>query len=533
MKRSIFTVGLVLYTLLVVAQKKPENGWHLKDYTADGYYGISLDQAYLFLHEKGIMPRSIVVALLDNGIDTSHEDLVSVLWENRSEIAGNRLDDDKNGYVDDIHGWNFLGGMSGDVTIITSEWTRVYWRYKTKYDGVSIDTTLLSPYQKYEYELWVKARSGIVGSAPSKGHLDTMSNYVGNVVFCDSIIQLILNKSVYDKATLASWMPAQERQIALKEYMLGVFELFNTDDLNSVTIVRELKNYLAGEELKAMNEKVAPIDNRHTLTGNDDTNPGTFTYGNNNIWAGETFHGTHVAGIVGAERKNGKGIDGIADAARLMSIRVTAIGDEYDKDIAAGIRYATDNGARVINMSFGKSLSPDKRMIDDAVKYAANKDVLIIHGAGNSARDINGYNNFPNPRFLCSDSVASNWITVGASDCNGNMASFSNYGDKIVDLFAPGVSIYSTMSGEVPYGTLDGTSMASPMVAGVAALLRSYFPSLTAAETKKIIVKSVTIPIQLNDSTSNEQKGLANRCVSGGIVNAYAAVILAYDLSKL
>ena len=532
-KRVFFLLGLLIYSSVLAAQKMPENGWHLKDYSTDGYYGISLERAYAFLREKGIKPHSIIIGVLDTGIDTAHEDLTSVLWRNKSEIGGNRLDDDDNGYVDDIHGWNFLGGASGNVMTTTSEWARVYWRYKTKFDGKSIDTNSLTRVQKYEYALWLKARSGVVGGALSKGRLDTMRNYISNIVFCDSVLQILLDKHVYDKTTLANWQPALKREIAVKDFMLDAFEQFDAKELKNTTITKEIGNYLEGEELKAKSETEVPMDNRRTLTGNDETDPRTLRYGNNNIWAGNTFHGTHVAGIIGATRNNGKGIDGIADAVYLMSVRCTADGDEYDKDIAAAIRYAADNGAKVINMSFGKSLSPDKQMIDDAVRYAMRKDVLIVQGAGNSARDINGFDNFPNPRFLFSDSIASNWITVGASDCNGYPASFSNYGNKIVDLFAPGVSIYSTTPGEVPYTSFDGTSMASPVVAGVAALLREYFPSLTAAETKDILVQSVTDPpLHVNNSSDQKQEPIKNLCISGGIVNAYAAVRLAYAYSK-
>ncbi len=532
-KRTFFFVVLLLSSSFLTAQKMPENGWHLKDFSTDGYYGISLGRAYTFLREKGIKPHSITVGVLDTGIDTAHEDLTSVLWQNRSEIGGNRLDDDNNGYVDDLHGWNFLGGASGNVMVTTSEWARVYWRYKAEFDGKSIDTNSLSQVQKYEYALWLKARSGVVGTGPSKGRLDTMRNYISNVVFCDSVLQILMHKPVYDKTALDNWKPTLKGEIEFKEFMLDAFEKFEVKELKNTTITKELGNYIAGEELKAKSEKEAPVDNRRTLTGNDETDPGTLRYGNNNIGAGNTVHGTHVAGIIGAARNNGKGIDGIADAVYLMSVRCTADGDEYDKDIAASIRYAVDNGAKVINMSFGKSLSPDKMMIDNAVRYAMRKDVLIVQGSGNSSRDINGFDNFPNPRFLFSDSVASNWITVGASDCNGYPAAFSNYGNKTVDLFAPGVSIYSTTSGEVPYASFDGTSMASPVVAGVAALLREYFPALTAAETKKIIVQSVTdAPQQLNNSSDQKQQPIKNLCISGGIVNAYAAVRLAYEYSK-
>ena len=207
-------------------------------------------------------------------------------------------------------------------------------------------------------------------------------------------------------------------------------------------------------------------------------------------------------------------------------------GDEFDKDIAMAMRYAVDNGAKVINISLGKSLSPDKKMIDDAVRYAARKNVLIVQAAGNSKRDINGFDNFPNPQYLFTDSLAPNWITVGASDCNGMAADFSNYGDKLVDVFSPGVAIYSTIPGS-KYMLLDGTSMASPVVTGVAALLRSYFPKLTAAQIKNIIDQSAIMPDKQTIIPGTNDKAYMNKlCKSGGIVNAYQAVKLAYSLRK-
>lgn len=534
MKNILFLLGLFLFPPTLSAQQLPENGWHLRDHASEGYYGVSLEQAYTFLRQKGIRSTPVIVGVLDTGIDTTHEDLTSVLWRNLSEVPGNGLDDDHNGYADDLHGWNFLGGATGDVTVNNSEWNRVYWRYKERFEGKQIDTNSLNRLQKYEYALWQKARGGVVGQGPSQGKLDTITGYVNDVVFCDSVLQVLLNKPVYDQTALVRLKTRSKQEGAIKQFMLDAFGQFEGKDLTNAIVTGELKNYLEREELKAKAEREAPVDSRRIVTGNDETVPETLLYGNSNVAAGNTFHGTHVAGIIGAARNNGKGAEGIADAVSLMPVRCSAEGDEYDKDIAAGIRYAVDNGAKVINMSFGKSLSPDKLMVDNAVRYALSKDVLIVQGAGNSKKNIDGFdNNFPNPRFLFSDSMAANWITIGASDHNGYPASFSNYGNKAVDLFAPGVGIYSTMPGETPYASLDGTSMASPVVAGVAALLRSYFPALTAAETKDIILRSVVVPpASRSNPDGTKHEDLKNLCATGGIVNAYQAVKLAYEHSR-
>jgi subtilisin family serine protease len=216
-----------------------------------------------------------------------------------------------------------------------------------------------------------------------------------------------------------------------------------------------------------------------------------------------------------------------------MMVRTSAEGDEHDKDIATGIRYAVDNGAKVINMSFGKSLSPDKKMIDDAVKYALSKDVLLVQAAGNSKRNIDAFDNFPNPKYLLTDSVATNWITVGASDSAGMAAEFSNYGGKVVNVFAPGVAIYSTIPGGNKYMSWDGTSMASPVVSGVAALIRSYFPGLHATDVKRILEQTVSVPSFQTITPGTKEKVAMNKlCTSGGIVNAFNAVRLAFELKK-
>jgi len=273
----------------------------------------------------------------------------------------------------------------------------------------------------------------------------------------------------------------------------------------------------------------------------DESNFADSLYGNNDLMATDPMHGTHVSGIIAAERNNGKGTNGIADNVRIMMIRAVPNGDEHDKDIALAIRYAVNNGARVINMSFGKNLSPEKSWVDDAVRYAESKNVLLIHAAGNDAENVDTADNFPNPVFKSDRNLAKNWITVGASSdpraeemFGSYTASFSNYGKKQVDIFAPGTRIYSTLPGGNKYGNLDGTSMAAPVVTGVAALILEYFPSLTPEEVKFCIEKSASVPNTKvkRPGADSEMVPLSEICVSGGILNAYGAVKLAASLSE-
>ncbi len=258
-------------------------------------------------------------------------------------------------------------------------------------------------------------------------------------------------------------------------------------------------------------------------------------YGNNDIMAGTSMHGTHVSGIIAAARNNRKGVDGIADNVRIMTIRAVPDGDEHDKDIALAIRYAVDNGAKIINMSFGKSFSPQKKWIDDAVKYAESKSVLLVHAAGNDAKNIDNTYNFPTAAYL-SNGKPNNWLTIGASGDpknGGLVAKFSNYGKNEVDIFSPGVNIYSTVPAGNTYKNLSGTSMASPVTAGVAAFLLGYFPTLTAQQLKYVIEKSAVDPkLKVTNPETGEEVFLSSISKTGGMLNAYGATKLAAQIAK-
>ena len=529
MKIIMLLIAVVFFTT-VSAQDSLLRGWHLKDVKTSGYYGISVDKAYQFLAEKKLESSPVIVAILDDGIDTSHEDLHKILWVNKREIAGNGIDDDGNGYIDDVHGWNYLGNKDGrNVTSNSSEWIRVYWRYKAKYEGVKIDTTTLNEAQKYEYTMWQKARSGVVGKGMSKVELQNLQEYLSNTLFSDSIFISIFKGKEFTAKQLSKYKPISKMEEDIKAFYLEVFNQFTVPDVTNKFVLTEIENYVNGEIRKASGDKVPPEDIRRLITGDDEKIETNKFYGNADISNGALMHGTHLAGIIAADRTNSIGMQGVANNVQIMMVRTSAEGDEHDKDIAMGIRYAVDNGAKVINMSFGKSLSPDKQMIDDAVKYALAKDVLLVQAAGNSKRDIDGLDNFPNPVYLFKSATAPNWITVAASDTIGNAAAFSNYGKQVVNVFAPGVAIYSTVPGGNKYMSWEGTSMAAPVVSGVAALLRSYFPQLTAVTIKKIIEQTVSIPFTETTTPGSLKKVIMKQlCTSGGIINAYNAVKLAF-----
>jgi subtilisin family serine protease len=532
-KRSVLALavaGIGLTSFGQTAIRQVPNGWHLKDRQTNGYYGISLDKAYAFV--KGRKSQTVLVAVIDSGIDTAHEDLKPILWTNPREIPGNGIDDDGNGYVDDIHGWNFLGGRDGrNVKEDSYEGARVYHKYKDRFENVT-DPSSLSKEDQELYKTWTRAKDDVVGGV-DVNEIAQLKYIYPKLMAGDSIIVRELKKDEYSGKDLQSYTPTDRAAIATKNMILSICAA-NNNDLNITN--RMLLEELEGKLRQAESVDQVPRDYRGEVVKDNENDINDKFYGNNDIMASTALHGTHVSGIIGAVRNNGKGVDGIADNVRIMMIRAVPDGDEHDKDIALAIRYAVDNGARIINMSFGKSFSPQKQWVDDAVKYAESKGVLLVHAAGNDAKNVDSAFNFPSPVFLADGQKATNWMTIGASGDPGNgglVASFSNYGKKEVDVFAPGVNIYSSVPGGNTYRNESGTSMASPVTAGVAAFVLEYFPTLTAQQLKMVLEKSAVAPaIKATNPGTGEQVSLSEISKTGGLVNAYEAARLAAQVTS-
>jgi len=538
---ALIAVSFSSYSQGTYSKTELVKGWHLLDKEKDGVYGISLDKAYDFLRLKNLKSKPVLVAVIDSGVDTLQEDLVHILWTNPNEIPGNGIDDDHNGYVDDIHGWNFIGGKDGsNVKDDSQEEGRVYYKYKEQFDNKKIRLDSMNTESREHYEMWVKAKKKIMGDGSDDGvDLLMLKRVVSACVKSDSIIQIAMGKKEYTGNDLDSFETKDMEGRTAKSVLLFLFKENHIMDMTNTTFITEFTEQADREEKKMEIKEIAPKNFRGDIVMDNENDINDSTYGNNDIMATDPMHGTHVSGIIGAERNNAIGINGIADNVRIMMIRAVPNGDEHDKDIALAIRYAVNNGARVINMSFGKNLSPQKSWVDDAVKYAESKDVLLIHAAGNDAENVDSVDNFPNPNYKNSRLFAKNWITVGASSdplaeegFKSYTASFSNYGKKEVDVFAPGTRIYSTLPGRNKYGNLDGTSMAAPVVTGVAALIMEYFPSLTPEEVKYCIEKSAIMPaVKAKKPGTEELVPLSEISASGGILNAYGAVKLASVIS--
>ena len=489
--------------------------WPHRDLLTTGYPGISLAEAYKAL--EGRKAQTVIVGVVDSGVDINHEDLKSIIWTNPKEIPNNGIDDDKNGYVDDVHGWNFLGEINQD----NLEYVRILKK------GDTSDPDYKRAEEKYDKEF-----------KDANEKIELYSQIKERIAQSDALIQKHLGKKEYTEEDL-------DKIDASSLQLLGAVRGMKYLLSNGVSVKETLEELSEGikhyeDRLKyGLNKEFNP---RKVLNDNpDDINDKI--YGNNNVigpTAEGALHGTHVAGIIAAVRHNNIGIDGVADHVRIMPVRTVPDGDEYDKDVALALRYAIDNGAKVINTSFGKEFSPHKEWVYDALKYAAEKDVLIVNAAGNDTKNVDVQLTFPDDNINGKE-FTDTMITIGALNYEYNenlVASFSNYGKNNVDLFSPGVQIYATVP-ENKYKFLDGTSMAAPEVAGVAALIRAYFPKLKAREVKQILMESGLTPTAKEVLVGGRgEEGEAKRMLfselskSGKIVNAYNAIILAAQRSK-
>jgi len=501
-------------------------GWQLLNYKEDGYMGTGVKEAYELL--KGRKSQTVIIAVIDSGVDTLQEDLKAALWVNPREIPGNGKDDDGNGYTDDIHGWNFCGSSSGEnLSNNTHEIERVYHKWKNEFEGIS--EKKIPADRKFLYSQWKRAESLI-----NKDYEEYQQNIKNienaSLLFKSSntILTSYLKKTDFIKADLAAVNGSDSVNWAVRLWK-SVFDRGSDPEIKNTDIIRDLEAYHNTLLNNRKRKEDLPVDFRGALTKDNYENIHDSIYGNNNLKSSSGNHGTHVSGIIGAIRNNNIGMDGIVDNVRIMVIRAVPGGDEHDKDVALAIRYAVNNGASIINMSFGKPVSPYKQLVDDAIAYAASKNVLLVHGSGNDGQDIDENSFYPSP-FMQDGTKASNMLTVGASgdySLDGLVAGFSNYGIKTVDLFAPGMYINSTITNN-NYEPADGTSMASPVAAGVAGLIKSYFPALTPAQIIDLLMRSGT---SITDSVTlpgTDKKTTLNKlCKSGKIINAYEAVKLA------
>ncbi|MCO4293429.1 S8 family peptidase [Solitalea sp. MAHUQ-68] len=533
-KKLSFSLLLLLSGSTAFAQSltsAPDN-WFNLDPKVDHVQGVSTEKTYKELL-KGKKYQTTIVAVIDGGVDTTHEDLKAVLWKNKKEIAGNGIDDDKNGYIDDVYGWNFIGGKDGrNINHESMELTRLYAPLDAKYKDAPPTAELAKQTDYQEYLKLKKAYDKELNE--TKERYETYTGFLKQLNKINDVLKAQLKVNKLDIATLEKVNTGDEKINKLAANIKEMLQANGCTDMDD-----QIEKLTEGiDDLKGkLDYGLNTASNERAIVGDDPSNMNDNNYGNSDVTGPDAGHGSHVAGIIAAVRNNSIGMNGVADHVQIMAVRAVPNGDERDKDVANAIRYAVDNGARVINMSFGKSYSYDKKAVDDAVKYAASKDVLLIHAAGNDANNNDTTANFPNRNFADGKSAA-NWIEVGAlSWKNGSqsVANFSNYGKNSVDVFAPGVDIYSTVPFS-KYKSNSGTSMASPVVAGIAAVIRSYFPQLTALQVKEIILKSAEkLPnLEVVEPGSEDKKLIkfTDLSTTGGVVNLYNAIKLADAQTK-
>lgn len=520
--KHIFLLVASSLTLSLSAQKKPGIHWY-HSAPKKKNMGISLDKAYESDYIK-LPATDIVVAVIDGGTDVNHEDLKDVLWTNPGEIAGNGLDDDHNGYIDDVHGWNFIGGADGKMVKADNlEKARVLKRLMERYEapGAQFDAS------SAEYQNYLQMKGEVLSAQESaKAMLSQMEMVM-------TILEQ-MREATGKEDPSADDLEALKSEDPMMEKIAGRFaKAMRKEGSSFKSIQGELQEQYDYFDLKANIQNNPDYDSR-TIVGDNYSNSSERYYGNNNVVGPDAGHGSHVAGIIAAKRGNNIGLDGVADHAKIMVVRVVPDGDERDKDVANGIRYAVDNGAKIINMSFGKGFSWDKNIVDSAVAYAESKGVLLVHAAGNNSSDNDQIPNYPNDTLWNGTHTATNWLEIGASQPKRKQlaTSFSNYGKNNVDLFSPGQDIYSTIP-DNKYAYFNGTSMAAPVASGVAALVWSRFPQLTAVQVKKILMESGTpVKGKVVLPGSKRKVKFSELSQTGRLVNAYKALEMASQISS-
>lgn len=518
---------------------EPEN-WFNLDAELDGVEGVGAERVYQSFGNP--LSSDIIVAVIDSGVDVNHEDLQGKIWINKGEIPNNGIDDDKNGYIDDVFGWNFIGSKkamatiqedsslenglrlikgdpNGQVDADSLEMTRVYSMLEARKEaGEELTDEEEKKFIDLRREILSKRRVALNG-------YNTIKNVKDKYVQASTILTEAGLENI-SLENVEAFKPANEQSELAKTMMLDLLRRgHNINAINSdLSYYDAQANYWYNPELTA----------RQEIVGDNYENTREKIYGNNDVIGPDSSHGTHVAGIIAARRDNALGMKGVATNVKIMAIRAVPNGDERDKDVANAIRYAVDNGAKIINMSFGKDHSPYKEAVDNAVKYAESKNVLLVHAAGNSYADNDLGDNFPT-RKLNIGKEANNWLAIGASSYNKGsslVASFSNYGKKTVDIFAPGVQLLSTTP-DNNYDSYSGTSMAAPATSGVAALVLSYRPDLKATQVKDSILKTARVYDDLYVYKSRLGQVLfKDLSITGGLVDAYRAVEYAKNLPE-
>jgi len=504
---------------------KDQKTWYHKDYATTKVYGVNTENAYKFLESKGLKPKTVVVGVLDSGVEVDHPGLAKNMWKNPNEVPNNGKDDDGNGYVDDIFGWNFLGGKNADIDVDNMEVTRVVKKYQSVFEGSdSVKNKENQAKMPEEFAMYMKSKEIFTKKSQEAKQNVQLYTMIKNAI--PDMVKLLGDKTL-TKQNLSTIKPSTQQEAMAMQVLAQV----SNDPQVAGKSAAEVKTYMDAQMKEAL-DYYAPqaekgynldFDPRKEIVGDNYDDYSEKNYGNNHYEGPDAKHGTHVAGIIAGLPNGSEPQYGVASrVAKIMTVRAVPDGDERDKDVANAIRYAVDNGAKILNMSFGKPVSPGKNVVWDAFKYAESKGVLLVKAAGNENEDIAEHQYFPTNFKSTSDEkpFVNNMIVVGSNtnDANALKSSFSNYNKKMVDVFAPGSEIYSTVP-DGKYEYLQGTSMASPVVAGASAVLLAYMPNLKPEQIIESLVNTT------NASTNN---GFENLSRSAGVIDVAKAAEYAY-----
>lgn len=504
---------------------KDQKTWYHKDYATTKVYGVNTENAYKFLESKGLKPKTVVVGVLDSGVEVDHPGLAKNMWKNPNEVPNNGKDDDGNGYVDDIFGWNFLGGKNADIDVDNMEVTRVVKKYQSVFEGSdSVKNKENQAKMPEEFAMYMKSKEIFTKKSQEAKQNVQLYTMIKNAI--PDMVKLLGDKTL-TKQNLSTIKPSTQQEAMAMQVLAQV----SNDPQVAGKSAAEVKTYMDAQMKEALDyftpqaEKGYNLDfdPRKEIVGDNYDDYSEKNYGNNHYEGPDAKHGTHVAGIIAGLPNGSEPQYGVASrVAKIMTVRAVPDGDERDKDVANAIRYAVDNGAKILNMSFGKPVSPGKNVVWDAFKYAESKGVLLVKAAGNENEDIAEHQYFPTNFKSTTDEkpFVNNMIVVGSNtnDANALKSSFSNYNKKMVDVFAPGSEIYSTVP-DGKYEYLQGTSMASPVVAGASAVLLAYMPNLKPEQIIESLVNTT------NASTNN---GFENLSRSGGVIDVAKAAEYAY-----
>ncbi|MBT6440394.1 MAG: S8 family serine peptidase [Flavobacteriales bacterium] len=520
---TLFTVNTYAQVTTVDSLEADYLNWYNKSPELDKVCGTDVDRAYETILKDKKPQKVIIVAVIDGGVDVRHEDLKGQVWINKNEIPDNGIDDDKNGYIDDINGWNFIGNSKGEhLNTDNLQVTRIYRDYKAKFefktakDVAEEDKADFEMYTaaKAEYEEYVVKYGGII---------ERYTKLIVKIETANKALKVFLQKDSISMDDI--------KGIESEDSLINGYKRL----LSRGTTLARLEGAIDYYKIYTESYLNLDLNARANIIGDNPTEMKDAFYGNGDVKGPNADHGSMVSGIIGAVRNNGMGVNGIATGVKIMALRSIPNGDEYDKDVALSIRYAVDNGANIINMSFGKYYSPMESEVYAAIKYAESKGVLMIAASGNEGQDVDSTTHYPTP-YSEKGGHVSTWLTVGANskDFEEKMtATFSNYGAEKVHIFAPGVKVIS-ISPDDSYDMMNGTSFSCPVVTGVAALVWSYYPQLSARDLREIIMESsvmyknmkVNLPGSFDDGKVPSVK-FGKLSESGGVVNAYYALQMA------